>query len=84
MVSEGEANRIRQELLDAVSARGDASRRLRSAHLLGPFRRRVAGKAQADLDAANERVSKAFDQWHDYIGSLSLKDFDGGRAEEES
>ena len=71
MTVDPRAKELRQELLDAVAARGEASRRLRHVQIrtfsLGPFGRRKIKKAQAEYNAACKRVTDAFDAWHQSI-----------------
>lgn len=85
-MSEEKANKVRQELLDAVAARGEASRRLRHAKIrtFGPFGRRKIKKAQAEYSAACKRVIDAFDAWHQSIREADEADFDGGQEESAS
>lgn len=87
-MSEEKANKMRQELLDAVAARGEASRRLRHVQIrtfsLGPFGRRKIKKAQAEYNAACKRVADAFDAWHQSIREPDEADFDGGQEESAS
>lgn len=82
-MSEEKANKIRQELLDAVAARGEASRRLRHARVrtFGPFGRRKVNRAQAEYNAACKRVIDAFDAWHQSIREADEEDFDGAQEE---
>lgn len=51
------------ELLAAVTARGEASRKLRHADIrrLGPFGLRRYRKAKAEFDAARKRVGEVYD-----------------------
>lgn len=71
MTVDPRAKELRQELLDAVAARGEASRHLRHVQIrtfrLGPFGRRKIKKAQAEYNAACKRVADAFDAWHQSV-----------------
>ena len=68
-MSEEKANKTRQELLDAISARGEASRHLKRARSIkiGPFGGMKVREAQAEYNAACKRVADAFDAWHQAV-----------------
>ena len=79
MTADPRAKELRQELLDAVEARGEALKNLNRAESIriGPFGGQKVREAEDEYHKACERVTEAYDAWYAIVPKFSFDDLFG-------